>query len=48
MAEIEQQAGQWADEAQNTYNAPPGRDYLIWPPVMSVVRDTLRDSGAFN
>ena len=41
-------SGQWADEAQNTYNAPPGRDYLIWPPVMSVVRDTLRDSGAFN
>lgn len=41
-------SGQWADEAQNTYNAPPGRDYLIWPPVMSVVRDTLRDSGAYN
>ncbi|MFG0260690.1 MAG: hypothetical protein ACF8LK_10100 [Phycisphaerales bacterium JB041] len=41
-------SGQWADEAQNTYNAPPGRDYLNWPPVMSVVRDTLRDSGAYN
>lgn len=41
-------AGQWADEVQNSADAPPGRDYLIWPPELSVVRDTLINSGAYN
>jgi len=39
---------QWADEVQNTADAPPGRDYLFWPPVMSVIRDTLAQSGEFD
>ncbi len=41
-------SGQWADEVQNTPDAPPGRDYLLWPPVLSVVRDTMLNEGAFN
>lgn len=41
-------SGQWADEVQNTHDAPPGRDYLLWPPVLSVVRDTLTINGEFN
>lgn len=36
---------QWADEVQNSIDAPPGRDYLLWPPVLSIVRDTLVQSG---
>lgn len=36
---------QWADEAQNTPDAPAGRDYLLWPPVLSIVRDSLVQSG---
>ncbi|MBK7404998.1 MAG: hypothetical protein IPJ41_10280 [Phycisphaerales bacterium] len=36
---------QWADEAQNTTDAPAGRDYLLWPPVLSIVRETLVQSG---
>jgi hypothetical protein len=39
---------QWADEAQNTAEAPPGRDYLLWPPLMSVVRDALAQAGRFD
>ncbi len=35
----------WADEVQNTADAPPGRDYLIWPPVLSIVRTHLRQQG---
>lgn len=41
-------SAQWADEAQNTPDAPPGRDYLLWPPVLSVVRDTLLNDGIYN
>lgn len=33
---------QWADEAQNTVDAPSGRDYLLWPPVVSILREHLR------
>lgn len=36
---------QWAEEVQNTPDAPPGRDYLLWPPVMSIVRESLVQSG---
>jgi hypothetical protein len=41
-------AKQWADEVQNSADAPPGRDYLLWPPVMSIVRDSLVQSGRFD
>ncbi|HZW09437.1 MAG TPA: hypothetical protein VFF69_05995 [Phycisphaerales bacterium] len=41
-------ARQWAEEVQNTADAPAGRDYLLWPPVMSIVRDSLAQSGDFN
>lgn len=41
-------AKQWADEVQNTADAPPGRDYLLWPPVMSIVRDALVEAGRFE
>ncbi|MDQ7013433.1 MAG: hypothetical protein Q9O74_06000 [Planctomycetota bacterium] len=41
-------SAQWADEVQNSPDAPPGRDYLLWPPVLSVVRDTLLNDGVFN
>ncbi len=39
---------QWADVVQNTLDAPPGRDYLIWPPVLSVERITMMQAGAFK
>jgi len=41
-------AASWADEVQNTPDAPSGRDYLLWPPVLSIVRDTLAQSGRFD
>ncbi len=41
-------AADWADEVQNTPDAPAGRDYLLWPPVLSIVRETLTEAGAFN
>ena len=37
-----------ADEVQNSPDAPSGRDYLLWPPVLSIVRDTLEQAGRFN
>ncbi|MCC7390122.1 MAG: hypothetical protein IT431_15285 [Phycisphaerales bacterium] len=41
-------AASWADEVQNSPDAPPGRDYLLWPPVLSIVRQTLEQGGRFN
>lgn len=41
-------AADWADEVQNTPDAPSGRDYLLWPPVLSIVRETLTEAGRFN
>lgn len=38
-------ARQWADEVQNTPDSPSGRDYLIWPPRLTLVRQALRESG---
>ncbi len=35
----------WAEEVQNTTNAQPGRDYLFWPPVLTVLRRDMMDSG---
>ncbi len=35
----------WAEEVQNTIDAPSGRDYLIWPPVLSLVRQELMQTG---
>ncbi len=35
----------WASEVQNTTDAPPGRDYLFWPPVLSLLRQDMIDSG---
>ncbi len=35
----------WAEEVQNTIDAPSGRDYLIWPPVLSLVRQELVQTG---
>ncbi|MEN0020089.1 MAG: hypothetical protein AAF747_04295, partial [Planctomycetota bacterium] len=32
---------QFAREVENTHNAARGRDYLIWPPVLTFVRDDL-------
>lgn len=41
-------AASWADEVQNTPDAPAGRDYLLWPPELSIVRETLVQSGHFK
>lgn len=41
-------AANWADEVQNTADAPPGRDYLLWPPVLSIVRQALVNEGRFQ
>src|SRR5690606_32141694 len=41
-------ASSWADEVQNTPDAPAGRDYLLWPPVLSIVRETMQQGGQFN
>ncbi|VAX39029.1 hypothetical protein MNBD_PLANCTO03-1373 [hydrothermal vent metagenome] len=41
-------AADWADEVQNTPDAPSGRDYLLWPPVLSIVRETLTQAGRFD
>jgi hypothetical protein len=41
-------AAGWADEVQNSPDAPAGRDYLLWPPVLSVVRDTLVQAGRYD
>ncbi|MCA9298549.1 MAG: hypothetical protein KDA28_05755 [Phycisphaerales bacterium] len=38
-------AKNWADEVQNSATAPSGRDYLIWPPVMSLQRTNLVQDG---
>lgn len=35
----------WANEVQNSTDALPGRDYLFWPPVLSLLRQDLIDSG---
>lgn len=35
----------WAEEVQNTMDAPSGRDYLFWPPVLSLLRQDLIDTG---
>lgn len=41
-------AADWADEVQNTPDAPSGRDYLLWPPMLSIVRETLTQAGRFD
>lgn len=35
----------WADEVQNSVDAPSGRDYLLWPPVLSILRQHLEQDG---
>lgn len=35
----------WAREVQNTTDAPSGRDYMFWPPVLSLIRQDLIDTG---
>ena len=35
----------WAERIQNTAQATSGADYLIWPPVLSLYRQHLMDTG---
>jgi len=35
----------WASEVQNSTDAPSGRDYMFWPPLHSLIRQDLIDSG---
>jgi len=41
-------AKNWASRVQNTWELAPGSDYLIWPPVLSLYRQHLIDSGALK
>ncbi len=41
-------AKNWAARVQNTWELAPGADYLIWPPVISLYRQHLIDSGALK
>ena len=38
-------ANNMATEIQNTVEDVPGADYLIWPPVLSLLRENLQTSG---
>jgi len=38
-------ARNWAKRVQNTYENVPNSDYLIWPPVTSLYRQHLIESG---
>lgn len=35
----------WAREVQNSTDAPSGRDYLFWPPLLSLIRQDMIDTG---
>lgn len=38
-------AKNWAREVQNSPALLPGRDYLVWPPLVSLARQYLKDAG---
>lgn len=41
-------AKNWASRVQNTWELATGADYLIWPPVLSLYRQHLIDTGALK
>jgi len=38
----------WAKEVENSVNAARGRDYLLWPPLLSLAREYLVEQGALE
>lgn len=41
-------AASWVDRVENTYQYSPNSDYLIWPPVYSLLRRHLVETGALK